>query len=202
VVETALNEETTEHLGHEKNQAEPDRGSTNVRNGTRSKTVISDAAGEVENSVPGDRESCLSRCITSASPPERFRHTKIVRDKSNLPLSPSARTLIYFNPNSAQAWDLSAKQIKALGQWLVHLATEVARIDDDSKATHKPPGHISARSHRSGNQKLHRRLTDPAGALAGHRAVQGGSVTARIRRRRARAVRRTARLVMLFLLLR
>jgi hypothetical protein len=39
VLETALNEEMTEHLGHEKNQADPDRESTNVRNGTRPKTV-------------------------------------------------------------------------------------------------------------------------------------------------------------------
>ncbi len=33
------------------------RESVNVRNGTRSKTVISDAAGEVEINVPRDRES-------------------------------------------------------------------------------------------------------------------------------------------------
>jgi transposase-like protein len=57
VLETALNEEMTEHLGHEKNRAVPERESTNVRNGTRSKTVISDAAGEVEINVPRDRES-------------------------------------------------------------------------------------------------------------------------------------------------
>src|SRR5256714_12659673 len=57
VLETALNEEMTEHLGHEKNQAEPGRDSTNVRNGTRPKTVISDAVGEVEIDVPRDRES-------------------------------------------------------------------------------------------------------------------------------------------------
>ncbi|WP_410628501.1 IS256 family transposase, partial [Amycolatopsis sp. cmx-8-4] len=57
VLETALNEEMTEHLGHEKHQAESGRESTNVRNGTRSKTVISDAAGEVGIDVPRDRES-------------------------------------------------------------------------------------------------------------------------------------------------
>ncbi|WP_410665994.1 IS256 family transposase [Amycolatopsis sp. lyj-84] len=57
VLETALNEEMAEHLGHEKNQAEPDRESTNVRNGTRPKTVVSDAAGEVDINVPRDRES-------------------------------------------------------------------------------------------------------------------------------------------------
>jgi putative transposase len=56
VLETALNEEMTEHLGHEKNQAEVGRESTNVRNGVRAKTVVSDAAGEVRIDVPRDRE--------------------------------------------------------------------------------------------------------------------------------------------------
>jgi putative transposase len=44
VLEAALNEELTEHLGHEKNRAEPDRGCTNIRKGSRPKTVLSDAA--------------------------------------------------------------------------------------------------------------------------------------------------------------
>jgi putative transposase len=60
VLETALNEEMTEHLGHEKNQADQDRGSTNVRNGTRSKTVVSDAVGEVVIEVPRDREGTFT----------------------------------------------------------------------------------------------------------------------------------------------
>ncbi|MFD4194197.1 IS256 family transposase [Amycolatopsis thermoflava] len=57
VLETALNEEMTEHLGHEKHRAERGRDSTNVRNGARKKMVLSDAAGEVEIEVPRDRES-------------------------------------------------------------------------------------------------------------------------------------------------
>src|SRR3954447_25281272 len=56
VLETALNEELTEHLGHEKNQAGQGRESTNVRNGARPKTVVTDAAGEVSIEVPRDRE--------------------------------------------------------------------------------------------------------------------------------------------------
>jgi transposase-like protein len=56
VLETALNEEMTEHLGHEKNQAEADRETTNIRNGARSETVVSDAAGGVLIDVPRDRE--------------------------------------------------------------------------------------------------------------------------------------------------
>ncbi|WP_417368041.1 IS256 family transposase [Haloechinothrix salitolerans] len=57
VLETALNEEMSEHLGHEKNRADADRDTSNVRNGSRSKTVVSDAVGEVEIEVPRDRES-------------------------------------------------------------------------------------------------------------------------------------------------
>ena len=63
VLETALNEEMTEHLGHEKNRAEPERESANVRNGTRKKTVISEAAGEVDIEVPRDRESSFEPSI-------------------------------------------------------------------------------------------------------------------------------------------
>ena len=66
VLETALNEEMTEHVGHEKHRAEPGRESMNVRNGTRSKTVVSDAAGEVQIEVPrigkahSNHRSCAS----------------------------------------------------------------------------------------------------------------------------------------------
>ncbi|HEY0812338.1 MAG TPA: transposase, partial [Pseudonocardia sp.] len=56
VLETALNEELTEHLGNSKNCAEAGRETSNVRNGSRPKTVISDAAGEVDIAVPRDRE--------------------------------------------------------------------------------------------------------------------------------------------------
>src|SRR4051794_18787880 len=48
VLETALNEELTEHLGHGKHQAAEDRDSTNIRNGTRPKTVLTEATGQVE----------------------------------------------------------------------------------------------------------------------------------------------------------
>src|SRR4051812_18666696 len=56
VLETALNEEMTEHLGHEKNRVTEDRESTNVRNGTRPKTVLTHATGNVELEVPRDRD--------------------------------------------------------------------------------------------------------------------------------------------------
>jgi transposase-like protein len=54
VLETALNEEMTEHLGHEKH-GEPVSGNGNIRNGTRSKTVLTEHSGAVEIEVPRDR---------------------------------------------------------------------------------------------------------------------------------------------------
>ena len=55
VLETALNEELTEHLGHEKHQAPEVRDTTNVRNGTRPKTVLTEATGQLQIEVPRDR---------------------------------------------------------------------------------------------------------------------------------------------------
>jgi putative transposase len=54
VLETALNEEMTEHLGYEKHDP-PGAGSGNIRNGTRGKSVLTEAAGRVEIEVPRDR---------------------------------------------------------------------------------------------------------------------------------------------------
>jgi putative transposase len=54
VLETALDQEMTEHLGHEKNgQLVP--GTGNVRNGSRPKTVLTEATGQVGIDVPRDR---------------------------------------------------------------------------------------------------------------------------------------------------
>src|SRR5690348_2792067 len=52
VLETALNQEMTEHLGHEKH-GQPVAG--NVRNGARPKTVLTEASGQVPIEVPRDR---------------------------------------------------------------------------------------------------------------------------------------------------
>src|SRR3979490_473449 len=52
VIETALNEEMTDPLGHEK-PGQP--AADNVHNGMRSKTVLTEASGHVEVDVPRDR---------------------------------------------------------------------------------------------------------------------------------------------------
>src|SRR3954453_11240132 len=56
VLETALNEEMTEHLGYEKHDP-AGAGPGNVRNGTRAKTVLTEHAVPIEGAVPRDRSS-------------------------------------------------------------------------------------------------------------------------------------------------
>jgi transposase-like protein len=62
VLEAALEEEMTDHLGHAKHQA-PEGGAGNIRNGTRRKTVLTDAAGEVTIEVPRDRAGTFEPMI-------------------------------------------------------------------------------------------------------------------------------------------
>jgi putative transposase len=62
VLEAALEEEMTDHLGHPKHQA-PEGGAGNIRNGTRGKTVLTDAAGEVTIEVPRDRAGTFEPVI-------------------------------------------------------------------------------------------------------------------------------------------
>jgi transposase-like protein len=54
VLETALNQEMTDHLGHDKHGPAGNEAG-NVRNGTRPKTVLTEASGQVPVEVPRDR---------------------------------------------------------------------------------------------------------------------------------------------------
>jgi putative transposase len=62
VLEAALEEEMTDHLGHAKHQPLAAENG-NIRNGTRSKTVLTDAAGEVMIEVPRDRAGTFDPII-------------------------------------------------------------------------------------------------------------------------------------------
>src|SRR6476469_10951810 len=55
VLEAALEEELTEHVGYDKHAVEG-RNGANSRNGTRAKTVLTDTAGAVDIEVPRDRD--------------------------------------------------------------------------------------------------------------------------------------------------
>ncbi len=62
VLEIALEEEMTEHLGYDKHAAEG-RNNANSRNGTRAKTVTTPAAGEVVIEVQRDRDGTFEPVI-------------------------------------------------------------------------------------------------------------------------------------------
>ena len=62
VIETALDEEMTDHLGYDRHDA-AGRGSGNSRNGNRTKTVLTDNCGPVEIEVPRDRAGSFDPAI-------------------------------------------------------------------------------------------------------------------------------------------
>ena len=62
VLDTALDEEMTEHLGYDKHDP-AGRGSGNSRNGTRTKTVLTDNVGPVDIEVPRDRDGSFTPVI-------------------------------------------------------------------------------------------------------------------------------------------
>src|SRR4051794_18246074 len=105
VLETALSEELTEHLGHEKNQADQGRESTNVRNGARPKTVVSDAAGEVSIEVPRDREGTFEPQIVKK---RQRRFTEV--DKIVLSLYSKGLTTGEISAHFAEIYDASVSK--------------------------------------------------------------------------------------------
>jgi transposase-like protein len=64
VLETALEEEISEHLGYDKHAVEG-RNGANSRNGKRSKTVVTDAVGPVQIEVPRDRDGTFTPVIVA-----------------------------------------------------------------------------------------------------------------------------------------
>jgi len=62
VIETALDQEISEHLGYDKHAVEG-RNGANSCNSRRSNTVLTDACGEVEMEVPRDRAGTFEPVI-------------------------------------------------------------------------------------------------------------------------------------------
>ena len=66
VLEAALDEEMTEHLGYDKHDV-AGRNTGNSRNGTRTKRVLTDACGQVPIEVPRDRNATFDPVIVGKS---------------------------------------------------------------------------------------------------------------------------------------
>jgi len=62
VLETTLDEEMTEHLGYDKHDP-AGRGTGNSRNGSRTKTLLTDNVGPVDIDVPRDREGSFTPVV-------------------------------------------------------------------------------------------------------------------------------------------
>ncbi len=64
VIETALDEEMSEHLGYDKHEV-AGRNGGNSRNGVRTKMVLTDNVGPIEITVPRDRDGTFSPVIVA-----------------------------------------------------------------------------------------------------------------------------------------
>lgn len=63
-MESALEQEVTEHLGYDKHATEGRNGG-NSRNGNRTTTVLTDNAGAVQVEVPRDRDGTFAPVIVA-----------------------------------------------------------------------------------------------------------------------------------------
>ena len=63
VLETALDEEMTEHLGRAKHKKSKDGRAANTRNATTAKTVVTDSVGPVGIEVPRDRDGSFEPVV-------------------------------------------------------------------------------------------------------------------------------------------
>lgn len=63
MLETALDEEMTEHLGRAKHKKSKDGRAANTRNGTTAKTVVTDSVGPVGIEAPRDRDGSFEPVV-------------------------------------------------------------------------------------------------------------------------------------------
>lgn len=102
VLETALEAEMTEHLGYEKHEV---TDNANARNGTRSKTVLTEV-GAVEIEVPRDRDGSYDVgirriiCSTNAIESLNARYRRAVRARGHFPNDAAALKCLYLATRS------------------------------------------------------------------------------------------------------
>src|SRR6516162_11373433 len=87
VLETALNQEMTEHLGHDKHGLAGNE-TGNVRNGTRPKTVLTEASGQVPIEVP--RSWSASTSSRPSGPVRACRRASVSRMRASNPATPGS----------------------------------------------------------------------------------------------------------------
>ena len=121
VIEIALDEEMSEHLGYDKHDpAGRNRG--NSRNGKRTKKVLSDAAGPVQIDVPRDRDGTLTRVPSWGRVPglgaggrqgHRVVHGRSVNPRRPFPVGPihAGRSCAMIQAMGRRALTLKASTI-------------------------------------------------------------------------------------------
>ena len=93
VIETALEEEMSDHLGCDRHEP-VGRNRGNSRNGKRSKTMLTDAAGEVDIDVPLEIRRVI--CSTNAIESLNARYRRAVKARGHFPTEQAAMKCLYL----------------------------------------------------------------------------------------------------------
>lgn len=100
VIETALGEEMTEHLGFVKHDP-GGAGTGNVRNGSRGKSVLTEASGQVEIEVPRDRAGTFEpqiACETRREDSSLSKSLALYPNEFDDPNAPNCSGLVTTTP--------------------------------------------------------------------------------------------------------
>ena len=116
-MESALEGEITDHLGHDKHDPAGTNGG-NSRNGTRGKTVVT-AVGPVERSVPRDRDGSFKPKIVRKRQKRHSGVDEMVISLSAKGLTTREGPAITSTPRGSHLWIELAKQVPEVF-WRTH----------------------------------------------------------------------------------
>jgi hypothetical protein len=135
VLETALNEEMTEHLGYEKHDP-AGAGTGNIRNGTRSKTVLTDTTGPVDIDVPRDRAATFEPQIVKKRRRRLSGADEVVLSLYAKGLTPQSASPSAGNATSSACGPAPAVRVPSSGRpCSPTYATAASRTPSSSSAT-------------------------------------------------------------------
>lgn len=107
VIETALDEELSEHLGYDRHDP-AGHGSGNSRNGTRSKAVLTDSCGSVEIEVPRDRAGTFEPHLVKKRQRRLTDVDEVIFGRGGQPWIPHRNGRSLSCPATAPIWTLDS----------------------------------------------------------------------------------------------
>ena len=90
IIQAALDEELTDHLGYPKHAENPNQTSQNTRNGYRTKRILTDTVGPIDIKVPRDRDGSKTSMKSSSPWPPKDSPTVTSQPTSSKSMGPAS----------------------------------------------------------------------------------------------------------------